>query len=88
MKRILTVIISGIVVSVLATSCSKKPLTLGEETSMKTLLKASDKEIKELAIKEAKEKANLSEENVDVEYILRDEKNQTLVVKMKIKKGE
>lgn len=88
MKRILSVMAAGIVMSVLATSCAKKALTLGEETSMKTLLKASDKEITELAIKEAKEKANLSEENIDVEYILRDEKNQTLVVKMKIKKDE
>lgn len=71
-------------VSTLAVSCAKKPLTLDNNTSMKTLLKANDEEIKDLIIKEAKEKANISEENIDVEYILRDEKTQVIATKIKI----
>ena len=71
-------------VSTLAVSCAKKPLTLDNNTSMKTLLKANDEEIKDLIIKEAKEKANISEENIDVEYILRDEKAQVIATKIKI----
>lgn len=51
---------------------------------MKTLLKANDEEIKDLIIKEAKEKANIAEENIDVEYILRDEKTQVIATKIKI----
>lgn len=62
----------------------KKPLTLDNNTSMKTLLKANDEEIKDLIIKEAKEKANISEENIDVEYILRDEKAQVIATKIKV----
>ena len=34
-------------VSTLAVSCAKKPLTLDNNTSMKTLLKANDEEIKD-----------------------------------------
>lgn len=64
-------------------SCAKKPLTLDDETSMKTLLNASDKEITDLVIKEASEKQNLSSEDISVEYILRDKKNQAIVVKIK-----
>ena len=45
-------------VSTLAVSCAKKPLTLDNNTSMKTLLKANDEKIKELIVKEATEKAN------------------------------
>lgn len=71
-------------VSTLAVSCTKKPITLDNNTSMKTLLKANDEEIKNLIIKEAKEKANISEENIDVEYILRDEKTQVIATKIKI----
>ncbi len=71
-------------VSTLAVSCAKKPLTLDNNTSMKTLLKANDEEIKNLIIKEAKDKANISEENIDVEYILRDEKTQVIATKIKI----
>ena len=71
-------------VSTLAVSCAKKPLTLDYNTSMKTLLKANDEEIKDLIIKEAKEKANIAEENIDVEYILRDEKTQVIATKIKI----
>ena len=72
------------ILSVFFFSCEKKPLTLDDETSMKTLLKASDKEITELVIKEAKEKGNVSEEKLEVEYILRDEKSQAIAVKLKI----
>lgn len=69
-------------------SCAKKPLTLDENTSMKTLLKASDKEITDLVMKEVKENANLSEDNITVEYILRDEKGQAIAVKTKINKEQ
>ena len=72
------------VLSVLIFSCAKKPLTLDDETSMKTLLKASDKDITELVLKEAAEKGNIPEEKLNVEYILRDEKNQAIAVKLKI----
>lgn len=71
-------------VSTLAVSCAKKPLTLDNNTSMKTLLKASDEEIKELIVKEATEKANIPEENINVEYILRDEKAQVIATKIKV----
>lgn len=71
-------------VSTIVVSCTKKPLTLDDSTSMKTLLKANDEEIKDLIVKEAKEKANISEENIDVEYILRDEKTQVIATKIKI----
>ena len=70
-------------VSPLAVSCAKKPLTL-DNTSMKTLLKANDEEIKELIVKEATEKANIPEENINVEYILRDEKAQVIATKIKV----
>ena len=72
------------VLSVLFFSCAKKPLTLDDETSMKTLLKASDKDITELVLKEAAEKGNIPEEKLNVEYILRDEKSQAIAVKLKI----
>lgn len=71
-------------VSTLAVSCAKKPLTLDNNTSMKTLLKANDEEIKELIVKEATEKANIPEENINVEYILRDEKTQVIATKIKV----
>ncbi|MGP1586713.1 MAG: hypothetical protein ACTTHG_00030 [Treponemataceae bacterium] len=86
MKKLLKFLIIGFALSILIFSCEKKPLTLDDETSMKTLLKASDNEIKELVIKEASEKANICADNIDVEYILRDEKSQTIVVKSKVKK--
>lgn len=69
---------------ILFVSCTKKPLTLDDETSMKTLLKASDSEITELIMKEASEKGNVPEESLEVEYILRDEKSQTMAVKLKV----
>ena len=84
MKKLLKLLSISFIVSVFFFSCEKKPLTLDEETSMKTLLKASDKEITELVIKEAKEKGNISEEKLEVEYILRDEKSQAIAVKLKI----
>lgn len=71
-------------VSTLAVSCAKKLLTLDNNTSMKTLLKANDEEIKELIVKEATEKANIPEENINVEYILRDEKAQVIATKIKV----
>lgn len=71
-------------VSTLAVSCAKKPLPLDNNTSMKTLLKANDEEIKELIVKEATEKANIPEENINVEYILRDEKAQVIATKIKV----
>ena len=69
---------------ILFVSCEKKPLTLDDETSMKTLLKASDSEVTELIMKEAAEKGNIPEEDLEVEYILRDEKNQAMAVKLKV----
>lgn len=86
MNKFFKILAIAFVLSVLFFSCAKKPLTLDKETSMKTLLKASDDEITELVIKEATEKGNLSEENIDVEYILRDEKSQAIAVKLKINK--
>ncbi len=85
MKKLLKLLTTiSFILSVFFFSCEKKPLTLDDETSMKTLLKASDKEITELVIKEAKEKGNISEEKLEVEYILRDEKSQAIAVKLKI----
>ncbi|WP_407427793.1 hypothetical protein [Treponema sp.] len=55
-------------------------------TSMKTLLKASDEEITELVVKEATNEANLSAEDIDIEYILRDAKSQAIAVKIKANK--
>ena len=83
MNKVLGCATIGFVAAVLAVSCAKKPLTLDENTSMKTLLKASDEEIKELVLKEAAEKANVPTENISVEYILRDEKSQAIAVKVK-----
>jgi len=86
MNRIFEVLITAFVISTFFFSCAKKPLTLDKDTPMKTLLKASDEEITELIVKEAKEKGNISEEDLDVEYILRDEKSQAIAVKLKINK--
>jgi hypothetical protein len=69
-------------VTLLAVGCSKQPLTLDENTSMKALLRANDKEITELVMKELAEKTELSAEDVSVEYILRDKDSQALVVKI------
>jgi len=82
--KILKFLTLSFVISVLFFSCAKKPLTLDDETSMKTLLKASDKDITELVLKEATEKGNIPEENLNVEYILRDEKSQAIAIKLKI----
>jgi alpha-D-ribose 1-methylphosphonate 5-triphosphate synthase subunit PhnI len=81
-------VILGIVmcVTLLVAGCSKKPLTLDENTSMKTLLKASDEEITELVMKEVAEKMKLSADDVSVEYILRDKDSQALAVKVSKKK--
>lgn len=84
MKMTLKLIIITFAMSALIVSCAKKPLTLDENTPMKALLKASDKEITDLVIKEAVEKGNLNAEDISVEYILRDEKSQAIVVKSKI----
>jgi alpha-D-ribose 1-methylphosphonate 5-triphosphate synthase subunit PhnI len=69
-------------VTLLVVGCSKPPLTLDENTSMKTLLRASDKEITELVMREVAEKMDLSAEDVSVEYILRDKDGQALAVKV------
>lgn len=84
MKRFLRFSTMAFAVAMLFASCEKKPLTLDEETSMKTLLKASDNDIKELVVKEVTKQVDIPEENINIEYILRDEKSQTLVVKTKI----
>lgn len=84
MNRFLKLFTITLVSSLLFLSCTKKPLTLDKETSMDTLLKASDSELTELIKKEAKEKGNISEEQLEVEYILRDEKTQAIAVKLKI----
>lgn len=84
MNRLLKLFTIALASSLLFLSCTKKHLTLDKETSMDTLLKASNSEITELIKKEAKEKGNISEEQLDVEYILRDEKTQAIAVKLKI----
>lgn len=84
MKNCIKFLISAFVISAIFTSCTKKPLTLDDSTSMKTLLKASDKEITELVIQEASQKAGVSAEKINVEYIYRDKENQAIVVKSKI----
>lgn len=83
MNKYCSFIIIGLSLSMLFVSCTKKPLTLDENTSMKTLLNSSDEEIKDLVIKEASEKANLDSEDLSIEYILRDKENQAIAVKMK-----
>ncbi|GMO36023.1 MAG: hypothetical protein Ta2F_11910 [Termitinemataceae bacterium] len=79
--------ILGIVIGMtfLLVGCSKQPLTLDENTSMKTLLKASDQEITELVMKEVSEKMNMSSDDVSVEYILRDKDSQALAIKVSTK---
>ena len=72
-------------VTLLVVGCSKQPLTLDENTSMKTLLKATDKDITELVMREIEEKMDMSSEDVSVEYILRDNDSQTMAVKVHIK---
>jgi len=72
-------------VTLLVVGCSKQPLTLDENTSMKTLLKANDKDITELVMREIEEKMDMSSEDVSVEYILRDNDSQTMAVKVHIK---
>ena len=84
MNKLLKILTISFVSVIFFVSCTKKPLTLDDETSMKTLLKASDSEITELIMKEASEKGNVPEESLEVEYILRDEKSQTMAVKLKV----
>lgn len=48
---------------------------------MKTLLKATDSEITEIIKKEAKEKCNILEESLEIEYILHEEKTKTIAGK-------
>ena len=86
MKKLFELLTISFAISLLLFSCTKKPLTLDSETSMKTLLKASDKEITELVVKEAAEKGNIAEDRLNVEYILRDEKSQAIAVKLNINK--
>lgn len=78
--------IFGILISaILLAGCSKKPLTLDEDTSMKTLLRASDEQITELAINEAVKEMDISPEDISIEYILRDSDSQAIAVKLNIK---
>ena len=78
--------ISGILITmVLMAACSKQPLIIDENTPMKTLLKASDEQITELAINEAVKGMDISPEDVSVEYILRDSKSQVMAIKLNIK---
>lgn len=83
MKKSTIFLFAVIFASASFVSCEKKPLTLDENTSMKTLLNASDKEIADLVIKEATEKAKVPAEDLSVEYILRDEDSNALAVKIK-----
>ena len=69
----------------LIAACNKQPLTIDENTPMKTLLKASDEQITELAINEAAKEMDISPEDVSVEYILRDNKSQVMAIKLNIK---
>ena len=80
-------VILGIVmgVALFVVGCSKQPLTLDENTSMKALLRASDEEITELVMREVAEKMDMSSEDVSVEYILRDNDIQALAVKVRKK---
>lgn len=86
MKKISVITALILTVSFIFISCEKKPLTLDKETPMKRLLKASDEEITELVVREAKEKVNLADEDISIEYILRDEKSQAIAVKIKTEK--
>jgi len=61
-------------------------LTLDENTPMRALLMADDKEIAELIMREIEEKMDMSSEDISVEYILRDNDNQAMAVKVNIKK--
>jgi hypothetical protein len=79
-------LILGILMSIaLMVGCSKKPLTLDENTQMKTLLRASDEQITELAINEAVKEMGISAEDISVEYVLRDNNSQAIAVKFNIK---
>ena len=82
MKVILWIVMG---VTLLVVGCSKQPLTLDENTSMKTLLRANDKDITDLVMREIEEKMDMSSEDVSVEYILRDNDSQAMAVKVRIK---
>lgn len=88
MKHIYIILTIAFIASAGLISCAKKPLTLDEQTSMKTLLKANDKEITDLVLKEISEETELNAEDVNVDYILRDEENKAIAVKIKINKDE
>lgn len=83
MKKLFKLFIITIITMIFL-SCTKKVLTLDETTSMKTILNAKDSEITELIIKEAKEKGDISEEDIKVEYIIKDKKNEAIAVKLNI----
>jgi len=86
MNKFFKFLIISLGLLILFVSCTKKPLTLDENTSMKTLLKASDEEITELVFKEVAEKANMTADDVTVEYIVRDDNGQAIAVKLKSNK--
>jgi len=69
----------------LMVGCSKKPLTVDENSPMNVLLKASDEQITELVINKAVTEMDISPENISVEYILRDKDSQAMAVKLNIK---
>lgn len=75
-------LIIGLATIAIIVSCTKKPLTLDDQTSMKTLLKASDEEITELVKKEVEKNTEFSGEDIKVDYILRDKEGQAIVVKV------
>ena len=74
-----------LIIITLIAACSKQPLTIDENTPMKTLLKASDEQITELVINEAVKEIEIPAENITVEYILRDNKSQAIAIKLNIK---
>lgn len=88
MKNLIKLLSITFFVSSLFISCEKKPLTLDENTSMKTLLNASDTEITELALKEAEKTGMIEREQVKIEYIIKDKESNAIAVKMKINKDE
>ena len=63
---------------------NKQPLTLDESTTMETLLKASDDQITGLVINEVAAEMGIPAESISVEYILRDNANQAMAVKLSI----
>ena len=66
MKKLIKFLSITFFIFCLFLSCSKKPLTLDENTSMKTLLNATDSEITELALQEAEKTGMVEREQVEI----------------------